>query len=97
MKSVHGISGQLMAEQLAEKSLMRFGFVVCGYDIDAAERNIGVPTNYLWKIYTMPQPFLPIRIATEQEWQNQRDLAYEVFGRRPIRQSEEVPLVLVTD
>ncbi len=88
---------QLMAEQLAEKSLQRFGFVVVGYKAETADRNIGRPTKFLWDSYQMPQPFVPIRKATEEEWKNQRDLAYTVFGRRPIRQPNETPLVLVTD
>lgn len=91
------MTDQQKAERLAEESLKRWGFVVVGYVPDTIERNMNRPTNTLWKIYEMPQPFVAIRKATEREWEQQRALAGEIFGRKPLPQPFETPLVLVTD
>lgn len=91
------MTGQQKAERLAEESLKRWGFVVCGYRPEIAARNMERPTNTLWQEYEMPQPFVAIRTATEEEWEQQRALAAEIFGRSPLRQPFETPLVLVTD
>ena len=91
------MSEQEIAVRLAEDSLKRFGFVVVGYEPDTIERNMGIPTKFLWREYVMPQAFVPIRRATPEEWDKQRALAGEVFGRPAPKDGVAVPLVLVTD
>ncbi len=92
------MNGQEMAERLAEESVKRFGFVVVSYKRDKALDNIGKPTHFLWKIWKVDQPFVPIRLATDSEWQNQCRLFEELFGYQPEHMNNnQCPLVLVTD
>ena len=86
-----------MAELLAEESLKRFGFVVVGYKPGTLERNRGIPTKSLWREYTMPQPFVPVRLATPQEWRAQQSLFLELFGYQATPESPTDPVVMVTD
>lgn len=92
------MSGQEMAEKLAEESLKRFGFVVVAYKNGTFERNQGKPTNTLWHEYKMPQPFVPVRKGTMEEWTAQCRLFENLFGFAPqYEDSVQVPVVLVTD
>lgn len=83
------------AVKLAEESIKRFGFVVCGHE--PTHNAIGVPTDVLWKIYEMPQPFVAVRIATPAEWKRQQDLASSIFGKKVKVPPTDIPLVMVTD
>lgn len=85
------------AVKLAEESIKRFGFVVVSFNPGTVERNIGVPTTLLWEEFEMPQPFVPIRKATDSEWEEQKALAHCIFGRKPDFSKPGVPVILITD
>ncbi len=91
------IDYQELAERLAMESIVRFGFVVCGYLPDE-KCDIGSKTDFLWRRFKMPQPFVVAREATPEEWRRQCDLFREIVGTNP-HPSHLIarPMVMVTD
>lgn len=88
---------QELAERLAEESIRRFGFVVVVY-LDEDPPAIGIRTEFLWRSFRMPQPFIVARKATPEEWARQHQLYREVTKMKPHPSFlKGKPFVLVTD
>jgi len=83
------------------ESIQRFGFCVVGYDRRYAKKSIGERTNVLWRFHRMPVTFTVLRVATDAEWEEQKALFFELYGKRATTQETDtphvVPMVLVTD
>lgn len=81
--------------ELSQKSIEQFGFVVVAFDGPVP---IGHRTERLWKEYEMPQTFVVVRLATDEEWEAQIQLGEQIFGRPRRRDSSGfVKYVLMTD
>lgn len=88
---------QQEAERLAQESVSRLGFVVVHFRHEGLPF-IGKRTKILWRMFTMPVPFIVVRQATEEEVSAQVRLFREVTGREPAGTAYgSVPFVLVTD
>lgn len=86
-----------MSLEIAEESIKQMGFVVVKYKREAIPA-IGHQTMYLWQVTRSPQPFIVLREATEQEWQQQRRIAHAIIGREPLdHPMDGIPFVLVSD
>lgn len=89
------------ALMLVEESVKRWGFVVCKYRSDVLP-SIGSITKVLWQVYAIPQPFVVLRLATDEEWRLQLELSRLFVDPKDIRNRKEpgiqgTAFVLVTD
>lgn len=84
------------ALSLAQLMLQLHGYVVVLYR-NNVPMQIGQRTSFLWKYFETSYVFIPVREASIDEWENQREAFFELFKVKPKREQTGRLLVLVTD